>query len=706
MFEGSAETGSTTDDVLKDRIHLLSSKGDGTLQGWSPIIGIVTAIVGNILISFALNIQRYAHIRLSRESERAESLRVLHDDGSHVSSNHSTSPSPRRVPSQSPHGSLRAPTENDPLMGSEDSSRSQSTVRNFARGEKSTTDASPKTYLKSPYWWLGITLMTVGEAGNFLAYGFAPASIVSPLGVVALVSNCIIAPIMLKERFRQRDFWGVLIAIAGAVTVVLSARSSETKLGPHEIWHLITRWEFETYLGITIALMLCGMWASQKYGGRSILIDLGLVGLFGGYTALSTKGVSSLLSYRLWRVFTFPITYLLIFVLVSTALLQIKYLNRALQRFDSTQVIPIQFVIFTISVIVGSAILYQDFKSATAKQLGEFLGGCLLTFSGVYLITSGRKRGNEAEPGTTHDVDSEEANVGLSAEPSDSQVPQDKPSRNAKIDVRSRRRSGVAKTNNDSPNRTPTGSLGRLSSGLGTPRILHSDSNARTSFSFSSNEGSRESQNSISTDESPLIDNPWQDDERLRPFAQPHQGAHGTQSSPIPQVRSQSNELDVETPRRSSRPDAKTPTKGDRPSILSKRSMSRMIPGPFSSPLSSSLSAVVADLRNGADLSPAQRSRAAAILDTSNRSPRPKLRMSESEYRSGGTPGASQDSLGGSSSSARVELPTREGIDGWRGVQRPGPSSQGRARSLSSSIGDLFHSNRSKKSSGDGEPGT
>ena len=29
--------------------------------------------------------------------------------------------------------------------------------------------------------------MTIGEAGNFLAYGFAPASIVSPLGVVALV---------------------------------------------------------------------------------------------------------------------------------------------------------------------------------------------------------------------------------------------------------------------------------------------------------------------------------------------------------------------------------------------------------------------------------------------------------------------------------------------------------------------------------------
>lgn len=35
------------------------------------------------------------------------------------------------------------------------------------------TGAEAKTYLSSPYWWAGILLMTVGEAGNFLAYGFA-----------------------------------------------------------------------------------------------------------------------------------------------------------------------------------------------------------------------------------------------------------------------------------------------------------------------------------------------------------------------------------------------------------------------------------------------------------------------------------------------------------------------------------------------------
>ena len=125
--------------------------------------------------------------------------------------------------------------------------------------------------------------MTVGEAGNFLAYGFAPASIVSPLGVVALISNCVIAPIMLKERFRLRDFLGVVVAVAGAVVVVLSAKTEEKKFGPHEIWGAITNLEFEIYMAITICLIGVLMWASPKYGNKTILVDLGLVGLFGEF---------------------------------------------------------------------------------------------------------------------------------------------------------------------------------------------------------------------------------------------------------------------------------------------------------------------------------------------------------------------------------------------------------------------------------------
>jgi drug/metabolite transporter (DMT)-like permease len=117
--------------------------------------------------------------------------------------------------------------------------------------------------------------------GNFLAYGFAPASIVSPLGVVALISNCIIAPMLFNEKFRQRDFWGVVIAVGGVVTVVLSASQQEAKLDPHDVWIAITTLEFEIYLAVTVFLIILLMWMSSTIANRTILVDLGLVGLFG-----------------------------------------------------------------------------------------------------------------------------------------------------------------------------------------------------------------------------------------------------------------------------------------------------------------------------------------------------------------------------------------------------------------------------------------
>lgn len=106
--------------------------------------------------------------------------------------------------------------------------------------------------MKSKLWWMGITLMVIGEIGNFVgegqiesflcgerrllthlcsatAYGFAPASTIAPLGTTTLVSNVILAPLLLKERFRFRDIVGMVFAVFGATIVVLSSKSEEIK---------------------------------------------------------------------------------------------------------------------------------------------------------------------------------------------------------------------------------------------------------------------------------------------------------------------------------------------------------------------------------------------------------------------------------------------------------------------------------------------
>jgi hypothetical protein len=66
-------------------------------------------------------------------------------------------------------------------------------------------------------------------------------------------------------------------------------------------------------------------------------------------------------------------------------------------------VIPTQFVLFNLSAIVGSAILYGDFRKATFHQMVTFLYGCAATFAGVFVLAwgPGPEDSNEESPRDT-----------------------------------------------------------------------------------------------------------------------------------------------------------------------------------------------------------------------------------------------------------------------------------------------------------------
>lgn len=114
------------------------------------------------------------------------------------------------------------------------------------------------------------------------AYGYAPASLVAPLGAVALLANVIISPILLKERFYPADLGGILLAIIGAVTVVFSSKQSNMELNPDELWHALCRKEFIAYAVIAIALAALLVWLSTtSLGQRWILLDIGVCAVLG-----------------------------------------------------------------------------------------------------------------------------------------------------------------------------------------------------------------------------------------------------------------------------------------------------------------------------------------------------------------------------------------------------------------------------------------
>ena len=79
--------------------------------------------------------------------------------------------------------------------------------------------------------------------------------------------------------------------------------------------------------------------------------------------------MSELLTTDFLLMFTYWIFYVMLVVMVVTIVLQIRALQEALQHFDSTEVIPANFVCFTIGTITTSGVIYGDFECMAALDV-------------------------------------------------------------------------------------------------------------------------------------------------------------------------------------------------------------------------------------------------------------------------------------------------------------------------------------------------
>ena len=165
--------------------------------------------------------------------------------------------------------------------------------------------------------------MNIGELGNFISYAFAPASVVAPLGTVSGIgvgpiakdaNSCLVCfdcqlflcttptegtvregkcvttlyPATFLTGF-QVEFLGIFISILGAVTVVFSANTSETRLDRDALIAAIAQKPFIIYSIVYIvgAFILTGLSASQR-GRDWVFVDVGLCALFGTWCIFHT----------------------------------------------------------------------------------------------------------------------------------------------------------------------------------------------------------------------------------------------------------------------------------------------------------------------------------------------------------------------------------------------------------------------------------
>ncbi|XP_039406748.1 magnesium transporter NIPA3 isoform X2 [Corvus cornix cornix] len=235
------------------------------------------------------------------------------------------------------------------------------------------------SYLKEWLWWAGLLSMGLGEAANFAAYAFAPATLVTPLGALSVLISAILSSYFLNEKLNIHGKLGCILSILGSTVMVIHAPEEE------EVTSLD---EMERKLQDPVVALVLIVVVAPRRGQTNILIYVLICSLIGAFSVSSVKGLGIAIKQMLERkpVYGHPLVYILVGILVLSVSTQINYLNKALDMFNTSLVTPIYYVCFTTTVVTCSIILFKEWSS---MELGDIIGtlsGFCNIIIGIFLL--------------------------------------------------------------------------------------------------------------------------------------------------------------------------------------------------------------------------------------------------------------------------------------------------------------------------------
>lgn len=251
------------------------------------------------------------------------------------------------------------------------------------------------TYLLEPLWWAGMVTMIIGEIANFVAYIYAPAVLVTPLGALSIIVSAVLAHFLLKERLQKMGVVGCLSCIVGSVIIVIHAPQEHTPDSVEEIWDLATQPAFLVYIAAIASLVLALMlYFEPRYGHVNILVYLGICSLMGSLTVMSIKAIGIAIRLTLEGVsqVAYPQTWLFVTVAVVCVITQLNYLNKALDTFNAALVSPVYYAMFTTLTIIASGIMFKDWSGQNASTIVSELCGFITVLSGTIILHSTREQ--------------------------------------------------------------------------------------------------------------------------------------------------------------------------------------------------------------------------------------------------------------------------------------------------------------------------
>ncbi|KAG0089862.1 hypothetical protein BGZ93_005953 [Podila epicladia] len=255
-------------------------------------------------------------------------------------------------------------------------------------------------YLRSALWWTGMVMMIIGEILNFVAYSFAPALIVTPLGAFSVVVCAVLSSLILKEKLNMNGKIGCALCIVGAVIIVLHAPAQDAVTDIDEFKHFVLQPGFLVYMSLVIVSSLFIIWrVAPKYGKKHLLVYITVCSLIGSLSVVATQGLGAAIVLNITKgipQFDHWFIYATMVFVACALIAEMNYLNKALNLFNTAMVTPVYYVFFTSATLVASVILFQGFSASPGAIMTVVMGFFVICAGVVLLQTSKSAAHSEA----------------------------------------------------------------------------------------------------------------------------------------------------------------------------------------------------------------------------------------------------------------------------------------------------------------------
>lgn len=251
-------------------------------------------------------------------------------------------------------------------------------------------------------WYIGVALMVLGGITVFASLGFAPQSLLAPLGSIQFVSNVFLGRFLLKERVTMRVVVATALLMLGSALSVAFGDHEHQEYNLDKLKHLYT----PGYLAYLACLaVLCGALhvTYLKYHERALqgghmllphhkyvypLSYCNVSAIIGTQGAIFAKAASHIIADTAGgdNQLKFPMSWFFVAGAVGGSIFWLTRMNSALRKFDGLFIIPALQVCWISWILVSAGTYFREFNALAAWQIIGFAASIAIIFAGVFLL--------------------------------------------------------------------------------------------------------------------------------------------------------------------------------------------------------------------------------------------------------------------------------------------------------------------------------